>query len=802
MTNFNKAIKTLEFDKVAEMLAECARTDGSKALARALTPETDAVRVERMQADTEAARLMIMKKGNPSFGDVSDVSDAVERAQKKATLIPKELLDIANVMRTARGLSDYARDDSLGETALTPVFERLNVNRFLEEKITRAILSEDMIADEASPALADIRRKMRSAQSKVRETLQKFVSGSYGKYLQENIVTVRNGRYVVPVKVEYKNEVKGFVHDTSATGATVFIEPYAVLEANNELKELEIKETREIEKVLFALSAECATFSGAIYLNYLNITQLALVFAKGELAIRLDACRPTVRTDVRGVIYKGARHPLIDPKEVVKVNVSLGREFDTMVITGPNTGGKTVTIKTIGLFSLMAQSGLQLPCDSAEISMFESILADIGDEQSIEQSLSTFSAHMTNIVGIIGKVTKNSLVLFDELGAGTDPVEGAALAISVIEEIREYGALCAATTHYSELKEFALHTEGVVNAGCEFDVETLRPTYRLITGTPGRSNAFAISEKLGLSKRIIDRADRHIEADDRRMEEIISGLDKTRVELEKQRADMERRMRELETYEKEKRKYIDELTSRTQRDAQNLREQSVRMVESARAATAFVYDKLDKLQKQSETERTRAGLEAARADIRRELKTFDDGVSASSTDMPDEDEGEYVLPRPLKVGDEVLIVSIGKRGVVQTKPNSNGDLSVRAGIITTKTNVSNLRLIEDKKSKKNDGDKKKKGAIGKQLAETEFKMQIDLRGMIGDEAWFAVDKYIDQAIIANVHTVTLLHGKGTGALRNALWQQLKRDKRVESYRPGEYGEGDYGVTVVTIKSVL
>ena len=427
----------------------------------------------------------------------------------------------------------------------------------------------------------------------------------------------------MPVKVEYKNEVKGFVHDTSSTGATVFVEPYAVLEANNELRELEIKESREIERVLFELSAECATFSGTIYLNYLNITQLALVFAKANLALKLDACRPVVCSDRRGVVYRGARHPLIDPKQVVKVNISLGRDFDTMIITGPNTGGKTVTLKTLGLFSLMAQSGLQLPCDSAEIGMFEDILADIGDEQSIEQSLSTFSAHMTNIVGILGTVSSDCLVLFDELGAGTDPIEGAALAISVIEEVREYGALCAATTHYSELKDFALNTKGVVNAGCEFDVETLRPTYRLITGTPGRSNAFAISEKLGLSKRIIERADKHIEVDDRRMEELIASLDETRVELENQKAELERRRREFDKFEREQRKYVEELTARTQRDAQNLREQSVRMVESAKAATAFVYDKLEKLQKQSETERTRAGLESARADIRRELRGFD-----------------------------------------------------------------------------------------------------------------------------------------------------------------------------------
>lgn len=800
MARFNKAIKTLEFDKVAELLAVYARTEGAKVLARTLSPETDEVRVKALQAETAAARYLISKKGNPSFGDVSDISDAVERAQKRATLIPKELLDIANVMRTARGLADYSKDENAGETYLTPVFERLNVNRFLEEKITRAILSEDMIADEASPALADIRRKMRSAQSKVRETLQKFVSGGYGKYLQENIVTVRNGRYVVPVKIEYKNEVKGFVHDTSATGATVFIEPYAVLEANNQLRELETKEAREIDRVLFELSAECATFGGSIYLNYLNITRLALIFAKAELAIQTDSCEPNVlEGGKKRLLYKGARHPLISSDEVVKVDISLGEGFDTMIITGPNTGGKTVTLKTVGLFAIMTQCGLQLPCDKAELSVFDDVLADIGDEQSIEQSLSTFSAHMTNIVGILEKVTDGCLVLFDELGAGTDPIEGAALAISVIEEVRQYRALCAATTHYSELKEFALNTSGVVNAGCEFDVETLRPTYRLITGTPGRSNAFAISEKLGLSKKIIDRAERHISVEDRRMEEVIASLDEKRVELEKQAAELARRKREFDAFEAEKRKYINELTARTQRDAQNLREQSVRMVESAKAATAFVYDKLDKLQKQSDSQRTREGLESARADIRRELRGFDERASITGSGLPREDEGEYVLPRPLKVGDEVLICSIDKRGIVQTKPDKDGNLSVRAGIITTRTNVSNLRLIEEQKPKEK---KKKSGAVGKQLANTEFKMQIDLRGMIGDEAWFAVDKYIDQAILAHVSSVTLLHGKGTGALRNALWQQLKRDKRVESYRPGEYGEGDYGVTVVTIKNSL
>ncbi len=791
MTKFKKAIKTLEFDKVAELVAQRARTEGAKALARTLFPETDAVKVKRLQAETSGARLLLTKKGMPSFGGITDVSDSVERAQKHATLTPRELLDIANVLKTARSLISYANDGEKLETALDTVFSRLTANRFLEEKITRAVISEDLIADEASPALSDIRRRIRASQGKIRETLQKFVSGSYGKYLQENIVTVRNGRYVVPVKVEYKNEIKGFVHDTSATGATVFIEPYAVLEANNELKELEQKETREIEKVLFDLSSDCATFGGTVYLDYVNITELALVFAKAELAAQTDACEPRILENEQKVNYRGARHPLIPADKVVSVDIALGGSYNTMVITGPNTGGKTVALKTLGLFSIMAQCGLQLPCTSAELCILGDVLADVGDEQSIEQSLSTFSAHITNIVSILGDVSRECLVLFDELGAGTDPIEGAAIAISVIEEIRSYGALCAATTHYPELKEFALNTKGVINAGCEFDVETLRPTYRLITGTPGRSNAFAISEKLGLPRNVIERAERHIDSDDRRMEDMISGLDEERIRLEKQQAELDARLSELETYEREKRKYIDELTERTQRDAQSLRERAIRMVESAQASSAFVFDRLERLQKQESTKRTKAELDGARDDIRRELRGFDPSISDEDRELGE----SYALPRALKKGDEVLLRNINKRGVVMSLPDKNGDLTVRAGIITTKTNVSNLKLL-DEGAKKNK--ERPRGAVSRSLAPSTFKLQIDLRGMTGDEAWFAVDKYIDEAIVAGVSSVSLLHGKGTGALRQALWQQLKRDKRVESFRPGEYGEGDYGVTVVNL----
>lgn len=791
MTDFKKAIKTLEFDKVAELVAERARTEGARSLARTLFPETDAVKVKRLQAETSGARLLLAKKGMPSFGGVTDISDSVERAQKHATLTPRELLDIANVLKTARSLISYSAEGEKTETALDTVFSRLTANRFLEEKITRAIISEDIIADEASPALSELRRRIRASQSKVRETLQKFVSGSYGKYLQENIVTVRNGRYVVPVKVEYKNEIKGFVHDTSATGATVFIEPYAVLEANNELRELEQKETREIEKVLFALSSDCATFGGTVYLDYVNITQLALIFAKAELAAQTDACEPVILEHERRVSYRGARHPLIPRERVVSVDITLGGSYNTMVITGPNTGGKTVALKTLGLFSIMAQCGLQLPCTSAELCLFDDVLADVGDEQSIEQSLSTFSAHMTNIVGILRDVSPRCLVLFDELGAGTDPVEGAAIAISVIEEIRSRGALCAATTHYPELKEFALNTKGVINAGCEFDVETLRPTYRLITGTPGRSNAFAISEKLGLPKSVLERAQRHIDSDERRMEDIISGLDEKRIELEKQKTELDRRLSELEGYEREKRRYIDELTERTRRDAQSMRERAIRMVESAQASSAFVFDRLEKLQRQESAKRTRAELDGARDDIRRTLNGFEPSLSSDEPDIGE----SYVLPRELKKGDEVLIYNINKRATVMTLPDKNGELTVRAGIITTKTKLSNLRLIESNGKKSNE---RPKGAISKTLAPSTFKLQIDLRGMTGDEAWFAVDKYIDEAMVAGVSSVSLLHGKGTGALRQALWQQLRRDKRVESFRPGEYGEGDHGVTVVSL----
>lgn len=794
MSHFKKAIKTLEFDKITDMLSDCAATEGAKRMAKDLYPESDTVRIKRMQAETSAARYLLSKKGAPSFSSVKDVSDSIEKAAKHATLTAAELIEIANVLRTSRYVLEYIENDPAEQTVIDVIFKRLTPNRFLEEKIMRALPVEDFVADEASPTLADLRRKIRHAQSAVRETLSRFVSGTYSKYLQENLITVKNGRYVVPVKSEYKNEIRGLVHDTSQTGATLFIEPYAVVEANNELRELQSKEAREIEKILATLSADCAMHGSQINLNYMNLTLLAFMFAKAELAQRMDAVEPSIN-DSHYFLLEKARHPLLDSKTVIPISLILGKDFDTLVITGPNTGGKTVTLKTLGLFSLMAQAGLALPCEHADICTFNGVLADIGDEQSIEQSLSTFSAHMKNILSVLKRVDRDSLVLFDELGSGTDPVEGAAIAISVLEEIRSYGALCAATTHYSELKEYALNSEGVMNAGCEFDVETLKPTYRLIVGTPGRSNAFAISEKIGIPPKVIRRAEKFISSENRRVEDVIAGLDKQRIELEKQKEALENEIETFRKYEKEQKKYIEDLTHRTQRDAQNLRDQAQRMIESAKASSVFIFDKLDRLQKQNAKEITKSALDEARNEVRQSIRTSESSL-ISSQKKPDD--GTLLPCTSVKVGDEVAVMSVDKTATVVKAPDKDGNVSVRLGIITLKTTLDDLRMPA--RSFNNQREKKRpSGAITKTVAKKDFKAEIDLRGMTGDEAWFAVDKYIDDAYMAGFYTVTLVHGKGTGALRQALWTALKKEPRVESFRAGMYGEGDYGVTVIEIK---
>ncbi len=536
----SKALYTLEFNKILEQLAELAETEGAAEMALRLTPSSDIEKVRKMQQRTTDAKTLVGMKGTPSFGRVKDIRPTIERAEKDAILSLRELLDCAAVLRTARSLVDYVKGERTPETTLAEIFDRLQPNRHLEEKISRSIIADDFVADEASPELGEIRRKIRQTNSKIKDMLQKYVSGQ-SKYLQENIVTTRGGRFVIPVKAEYRSEVRGLIHDTSQSGATLFIEPMNVVEANNELRELESKETHEIERILRDLSAGVAVSGNAIILNYLNITELAFIFACASLSYKMDASPAQISEKKKIELYR-ARHPLLDPKTVVPITVSLGRDYQMLVITGPHTGGKTVTLKTLGLLTLMTQAGLHIPAeDTSSVGVFDEVFSDIGDEQSIEQSLSTFSSHMRGIVSIIDNMTEDSLVLFDELGSGTDPVEGAAIAMAILEETRITGTLCAATTHYAELKAYALETEKVTNASCEFDVATLRPTYRLIVGTPGKSNAFAIAEKLGLSPVIVKRAGQFVDTGSRNFEAVLEKLERTRSELEAEKPPPKRR---------------------------------------------------------------------------------------------------------------------------------------------------------------------------------------------------------------------------------------------------------------------
>lgn len=798
-TYFSKAEKTLEFDKITAMLAECAPTDGSRALALRLTPDADTYMIKKRQSMTTDAKNMIAAKGFPSFGYVKDVIDAIERAEKGGSMTTKELLDTASLMASCRRLYDYyfAERNDIGKyQSLNEHFARLITDKFLENRINKTVIAEDMIADEASPELSDIRRKIRVENNKIKESLQKYVSGAYGKYLQENIVTQRNGRYVVPVKVEYKNEIKGLVHDTSASGSTLFIEPLTVVDANNELRALESRERHEIERILSELSAMCAEQGSTIIGNYHAVTELGFIFAKGELSYRMNACEPKIVEDRSCLTFKKARHPLIDKKKVVPITVELGYDYDTMVITGPNTGGKTVCMKTVGLLCLMAQSGLHIPCEEgAETSVFDSVLADIGDEQSIEQSLSTFSSHMVNIVDIMEKVGNRSLVLLDELGAGTDPTEGAALAMAIISKVRSFGALCCATTHYAEIKAYALETAGVTNASCEFDIETLRPTYRLIIGTPGKSNAFAISRKLGIAEDIIASAESKISIDDKRFEKVIEELEARRIEAERERDIAVRERAEFEKYRAEQEKKLKSRLEASERQLEKNIEKAEQILTSAKITSEYVMDELEKIKRQKEKEGFASRLEAGRRDIRKHLRDASDSVNPV---REDENEG-YELPRPLKKGDTVLMVNLGQQGMLVADPDKNGNVTVQSGLLNVRTNIKNLRLVEEA-VQVTTADKKRIAASKYQATVNKtFSPTLDLRGQYGDDAWFITDKYLDEAVMANIKTVTLIHGKGTGALREALKKHLKNDPRVKSFRGGIYGEGDGGVTVVELK---
>ena len=783
MRNFEKSIRILEFDKILGMLASVAPTEGSRRRALSLQPTSNVDTVKKRQGFTSDAKKMMAIKGAPSFGNMPDILDSIEKAEKNYVLSPREILDVASVLHTARSLIEYIKSDALQRCALTDFFDSLVPNKSLEDRIVRAIIGEDLIADEASPALADIRRKIRYQTNRIREVLQSFLIGESSKHLRDTIVTMRNGRYVLPVKSENKNDIKGLVHDTSGTGATLFIEPIAVVEANNELRTLMGQEQTEIERILAEFSSEIADFALQLNHNYRNITEIAFYFACSELAYKMDAIEPIISDD-RKVIFERARHPLLEKEKVVPINIHLGDEFCMLVITGPNTGGKTVTLKTLGLFALMAQSGLQLPADSAEICIFDGIYPDIGDEQSIEQSLSTFSSHMVSIVQILDKATTDSLVLFDELGAGTDPIEGAALAQSILEKIIEKQSLCAATTHYAELKAFALNTENVSNACCEFDINTLKPTYKLIIGAPGKSNAFLISAKLGISEDIVNRA-KELTSDDSK------SFEESRIALENEKAEMSRLKNEFEAFKKSAEKNLNEKLGRAEKDAEEMIKKAQQMISGAKVSAEYIFDRLDKLQKEKDSKDFSRTYADAKKELRNRLNEADDIYNP--VEHIDEN---YVLPRPLVKGDNVILKNLGTEGILLDNPDKQGNVTVKSGIAKTKTNISNLILVTEKKS---ENKKEKPTQRTKTIVSKDFSLSIDVRGKNTEEAWVDIDKYFDEALYYGIKSVTVVHGKGSGALRKGLWEFFRKDQRVKKYRHGEFGEGDFGVTVIEFK---
>ena len=815
MTDLLKSKTTLEYDKILAQIAELAQTEGAKEKIRNLNPAIYPEFAIKYLNQTSDAKKLAAFKGSPPIGGVKYVGDSVERAVKGATLAPIELLNIAYVCRTARNLLNYNRVNKRFETSIDVIFERLFANRSLEDKISRAIIAEDMIADEASPALADIRRKIRIANSKVRESLQRYINGdAYSKYLQENLITSRNGRFVIPVKTEYKNEIKGLVHDTSSSGATLFIEPLAVVEINNEIKILEKNEKNEIERILSELSSNCADYADEINLNYDNITEIAVIFAKCEYSFKIDGVCPKI-VDKKSVYFAKARHPLLDKSTVVPVDIGIGglnddqSSFSTLVITGPNTGGKTVSLKTMGLLIMMAQTGIHIPCDEKEsyMSVFEDVLADIGDEQSIEQSLSTFSAHMVNIIRILKNMSPNSIVLFDELGSGTDPVEGAALATAILEKVHASGALCAATTHYAELKVFALETEYARNASCEFDIETLKPTYKLSIGTPGRSNAFAISQRLGMSGDVIERAKLLVKSENKKFENVLEKLEDDRVNLEKEKVKAAEIRRELERKNTETENLLKKKLAEAEKNLEKAKEEARRMIASSKASSSYIFAELDKLQKRKDEENFKKTLTEMKAAIKSSIKTAEKEVYSyeNANNIEDELEEEYVLPRDLVKGDKVIVKDSHLTGVVENEiPDKDGNISIQAGIINVKTGLHNIRLLDSKTAEKinRSAAEKNKLRTVKKSPDREIKRgrnEIDVRGQNGEDAWYIIDRFLDEAKLNGLESVRIIHGKGTGALRTALWKFFKSDGRISSFRLGQYGEGDSGVTLIEIK---
>ena len=786
---FEKSMQTLELPRVLDMLADQAVTEEGKDKARRLRPETDPVEVTALLAETTAAVEKMVLGGSPAFAGVRPVAGSLQRANMGGSLNTRELLDIAKVLAAARSAKEYGEGDAEKKTPIDVLFHSLRPNRFLEDKITGSIVGDGELADSASPELASIRRHMRATESKVRDILQRIISSSQAKYLQESIITQRSGRYVVPVKSEFKNEIPGLVHDLSGSGSTFFIEPMGVVKANNELRELQAKEEKEIDRILAELSAEAASFREDINLDYELLIRLDVIFARAKLSNKMHAMAPGLST--KGLNLRRARHPLLPPKTAVANDLSLGETFDTLVITGPNTGGKTVTLKTIGLLTLMAQCGLHIPAgDGSVIKVCKRVLADIGDEQSIAQSLSTFSSHMSNIVGILEETDDETLILLDELGGGTDPVEGAALASAIIDHARSLGAMVAATTHYAELKVYAMTTPGVENASCEFDVETLAPTYRLLVGIPGKSNAFAIARRLGISEKIIQDAAARVDAENVRFEDVLTKLDHQRQEMEKEQRQAAQLRREMEEASAKAQAYRDQLQKEKEKAEASAKAQARAILDDARRTADQVFQELGDMRKKAQKEQNWQKVNDQRAGLRHKLNEAEDKLGARP---------QAAVPpmlRPAKKGDTVTILKTGTQASVLSV-NKDGVLQLQAGILRITAKQDEVRVVE--------GETQSQKAAKQYIRRTEHKLrslgakaEVDLRGMTTDEAELTLAQFLDRAMVSNLTQVTVIHGKGTGAVRKAVHAYLKRCKGVASFRLGRYGEGEDGVTIVEL----
>lgn len=793
---YEKTLRILEFDKIVNRIIELSASELGKELAGELTPQKEFNVIQGLLKETSDAASFIIRRGSPPMGGIHDVRGTLKRAAMGSMLLPEELLRVADTLRAARNLKNYSGDVGAGDAeednTVKSLISALETNKRIEDKINNAILGEDEIADSASPALSTLRRQIKDQQNSIKDKLNDMIRSSrYQKFMQESIVTLRGDRYVVPVKQEHRSEVPGLVHDSSASGATIFIEPMAVVEANNSIKQLKIKEQLEIERILMELSADVAGIADRLSANMSLMAKLDFAFAKAKLSLDHNCVCPRLNNNKKIIIKKG-RHPLLDKKTVVPINFHIGDGFSTVVITGPNTGGKTVTLKTVGLFTLMVQAGLHVPAaEGTEMSVFERVFADIGDEQSIEQSLSTFSSHMTNIVKIIAESDHRSLVLFDELGAGTDPTEGAALAMAILERLHDTGAITVATTHYSELKVYALTTEGVENACCEFDVETLRPTYNLLIGVPGKSNAFAISKKLGLQENILERAKEFLSQEEVQFEDILLSIEKNRSETEKEKMKAESYRREIEGLKKELEEQKHKLGTQKEKLLRDAKEEARRILTEAKQDADNLLQEMRKAAEEQEAALRNKAAEEVKAKLRSKINNIEESLSESVLPR----QGYMKPPENLKPGDSVLIVNLNKKGTVVTPPDKDGEAVIQAGIMKVNVHVTNLKLIEEQASEVH---RAGSGKIGVSKSMT-ISTQVDIRGANVDEAVEKIDKFLDDASIAGLPEVMIIHGKGTGALRSGVHQFLKSNSHVRAFRLGKYGEGETGVTVVELK---